>query len=50
MNDRVKAGLGISGIAAVGYGLGRGIEFLAKKVITKVKNNKEEKAEKETEK
>ena len=45
MNDRIKAGLGISAVAGVGYGLGRGIEFLGKKIFKKVKEIKEKKAE-----
>ena len=47
MNDKVKTGLGISGVAAVGYGLGRGIEFVAKKVIQKLTTTKTEKTEEE---
>ncbi len=44
MNDKVKAGMALSGIAAIGYGIGRGIEFFSKKVIKKVKDRKAEEA------
>ena len=46
MNDRVKVGLGISGIAAAGFAIGRGLEVLGKKAVKKFK---EIKAKKENE-
>ena len=47
MNEKVKCGLGVSGILGVGAALGIGAKALGTKIIAKIK---EKKAEKKTEK
>lgn len=47
MNDKVRCGLGISGILAVGAGLGIGAKALVTKVVKKVKEKKAERAAEE---
>lgn len=50
MNDKVKCGLGVSGLLAVGAGIGIGAKTLGQKIIAKVKEKRAEKkaAEPET--
>lgn len=45
MNEKVKCGLGVSGILAVGAGLGIGAKALVQKGIQKIKEHKAKKAE-----
>lgn len=47
MNDNVKAGLTLSGTAALGYVGGKAVEYGVKKLISVYKDHKEKKAETE---
>lgn len=44
MNDKVKCGLGVSGLLAVGAGIGIGAKALGQKILAKVKERKAKKA------
>ena len=49
MNDKIKCGLGVSGILAAGAAIGIGAKALGSKVIQKIKESKAKKQEESTE-